>query len=432
MDQNADRDAHIRSDKKPIANLERRHFLASAGSLAAAATVAIPSQLSGVPTAETGAVNQPRSPGDPAAGGYGIRSQFEREMRMAAPAPNEFAAVSLTPLVSMVGNITPAGLHFERHHAGIPKINPEKHWLFVHGQVRTAKKFSIADLRRFPSITRRYVIECSGNTSSEWRRPTQKGVQWTHGLLSTSEWTGVAFSSIAREVGIVDDANWVLAEGADACLMTRSIPLEKLLSDGLLAYGQNGEAIRPEQGYPLRLIVPGYEGNVHIKWLQRLQFSNQPFMTREETSKYTDLMADGRARQFTFVMDAKSVITNPSPGMQLSEAGFYPISGLAWTGRGKIASVEVSLDGGHSWQQAQLDSAPESMSSVRFSLPWQWRGEKAVLQSRCTDETGYQQPTLRELIRQRPSNGPTMSGYHNNAIQSWAIAADGKVSNIHV
>jgi sulfane dehydrogenase subunit SoxC len=297
--------------------------------------------------------------------------------------------------------------------------------------VQTAKKLSMADLKRLPYVVRKHFIECSGNGLTEWVKPTLKTVQGTHGLISTSEWTGVPFATIAREVGLDPRATWALAEGADAAVMTRSIPLEKMLKDAILAYGQNGEAIRPEQGYPLRLILPGWEGNTHIKWLRRIELSDKPFMTREETSKYTDLMANGKARQFTFDMEAKSVITFPSGEMKLPGPGFYNVTGLAWSGRGRVQSVDVSMDGGKSWYPARLDTLAEPICTVRFSFPWRWNGEPAVLQSRCTDETGYVQPTLSQLTAIRGANGPFGSVYHLNAIQSWAIAADGSVSNVH-
>jgi sulfane dehydrogenase subunit SoxC len=213
--------------------------------------------------------------------------------------------------------------------------------------------------------------------------------------------------------------------------MTRSIPLEKLLRDAIIAYGQNGEAIRPEQGYPLRLILPGWEGNLHIKWLRRLEISDKPFMTREETSKYTDLLGNGKARQFTFTMDAKSVITFPSGEMKLPGPGFYEVSGLAWSGHGRIARVEVSSDGGKSWAIAQLQEPILPVSTVRFRFPWLWDGKDAILQSRAVDETGYVQPTLKRLVDIRGLSGPFGSIYHLNAIQSWAVAADGSVSNVH-
>jgi sulfane dehydrogenase subunit SoxC len=373
-----------------------------------------------------------RQLGRPVAGdrGYGSRSQFETEVRWRFPTPNEYTSWSMTPLDKMLGNLTATGLHFERHHAGIPTIDPAKHVLFVHGMVDQAKKFTVADLKRFPPITRRYFIECSGNGLTEWNKPTLKTVQGTHGLLSTSEWTGVQFATLAREFGLKGGGAWVLAEGSDAAVMTRSIPLEKMLKDAMLAYGQNGEAIRPEQGYPLRLILPGYEGNTHIKWLRRLEVSDKPFMTREETSKYTDLLATGKARQFSFEMEAKSVITFPSGEMNLPGPGFYNVTGLAWSGRGRVQSVDLSLDGGKTWYPARLDTVAEPICTVRFSFPWMWDGKPAVLQSRCTDETGYIQPTRKELVAIRGSNGPFGSIYHFNAIQSWAVAADGSVTNV--
>jgi sulfane dehydrogenase subunit SoxC len=366
-----------------------------------------------------------------AEGGYGSRSQFETEVRVRFPTANEYTSWSFTPLDKMVGNLTASGLHFERHHGGTPTIDPANHSVVVHGMVGTPKKFSMADLKRFPSVTRKHFIECSGNGLTEWNKPTLKTVQGTHGLLSTSEWTGVQFATIAREVGLKDGSSWVLAEGADAAVMTRSIPIEKMLKDALLVYGQNGEAIRPEQGYPLRLLLPGYEGNTHIKWLRRLEVSDKPFMTREETSKYTDLLANGKARQFSMEMEAKSVITFPSGEMKLPGPGFYNISGLAWSGRGRVQSVDVSVDGGQSWRPAQLNVTPEPVCTVRFSHPWMWDGKPAILQSRCTDETGYIQPTLKQLIAIRGSHGPFGSIYHLNAIQSWAIDETGSVANVH-
>jgi sulfane dehydrogenase subunit SoxC len=417
----------------------RRRFLFAAGSAAGTAATAMLSGRAIAQQAPPGAVHYDvaadptKVQGRPIAidRGYGTRSQFETEVRVRFSTPNAYTSWSFTPSQNMVGNITASGLHFERHHNGIPTIDPNRHVLFVHGMVEMPKKFTMADLKRFPFVTRRHFIECSGNGLTEWNKPTLKTVQGTHGLLSTSEWTGVPFAMIAREVGLKDGAKWVLAEGSDAAVMTRSIPLEKMLTNALLAYGQNGEAIRPEQGYPLRLLLPGYEGNTNIKWLRRLEVSDRPFMTREETSKYTDLMANGKARQFTLDMEAKSVITFPSGEMKLPGAGFYNINGLAWSGRGRVQNVDVSTDAGAMWYPARIESVPEPMCTVRFSFPWVWDGKPAVLQSRCTDETGYVQPTLKQLIAIRGDNGPFGSVYHLNAIQSWAVDADGSVTNVH-
>jgi len=258
-----------------------------------------------------------------------------------------------------------------------------------------------------------------------------KTVQGTHGLVSTSEWTGVPLSTILNEVGVKSGAKWLLVEGGDAAVMTRSIPIDKAMKDCFLAYGQNGEAIRPEQGYPLRLIAPGYEGNTHIKWVRRIELSDKPFMTREETSKYTDLLPSGKAVQFSLIMDAKSVITRPSGEMTLSGPGFYEITGLAWSGRGRIKRVDVSTDGGRTWKPADLQGPILPICQTRFRFPWVWDGKEAILQSRCVDETGYVQPTLGQLIEVRGLNGPIGSIYHLNAIQSWTVDTEGRVSNVH-
>lgn len=408
-------------------NLGRRRVLLAAGTGIAAAAAGV---------LQTGALAQEaphdptRVPGRPIGmnDGYGVRSPLETEIRGLSKTPSNLTAWSMTPLDKNLGIVTPSGLHFERYRNGIPTIDPARHTLTVHGMVDQSRRYSMADLKRFPSVSKFHFIECNGNTSSEWRVPTMKTAQFTHGLFSTSEWTGVPFSLIAKEVGIRPNAAWVLAEGSDAAVMARSVPLDKMLSDGILAYGQNGEAIRPEQGYPLRLLLPGWEGNINIKWLRRLEISDKPFMTREESPGNADPMPDGTTRRFTFVMEAKSVITFPSGEMLLPDAGFYEVTGLAWSGRGKVARVEVSIDRGRTWQVASLQEPVLPMCTTRFRFPWIWDGSPVVLQSRCVDETGYVQPTLKQLTAIR---GLT-SHYHNNAIQSWAIASDGSVSNVHV
>lgn len=366
-------------------------------------------------------------------GGYGTRSQFETEVRVRYDKTStDQSSWTFTPLAQGHGIITPSGLHFERSHAGTPVIDPSRHVLFLHGMVRQPSKFAMAQLRRYPALSRILFIECSGNTLTEWSKPTLPTVQQTHGLTSTSEWTGVRLATLLAEAGVRGGARWVLAEGADGAAITRSIPIDKAMKDCFLAYEQNGEAIRPEQGYPLRLIVPGFEGNMHIKWLRRLEVADMPFMTREETSKYTDLLPDGRARQFSFEMEAKSVITSPSGGMTLTEPGFYEVTGIAWSGRGAIKRVEVSTDGGRRWQPAALDGPVLPICHTRFRFPWRWDGKTTVLQSRCLDDTGYLQPTLAQLVAVRGLNGPVGSIYHLNAIQSWQVGADGKVTNVQI
>lgn len=352
---------------------------------------------------------------------YGHRSTFETAVRV----PRSLSA-SLTPLQDSHGILTPSALHFERHHNGVPTIHPAQHRLLVHGLVDQPWTFTLDDLKRFPAVSRLAFIECSGNSSVEWKGPTGKTVQETHGLTSTSEWTGVALKTLLQEVGVKPEASWMLAEGSDAAAMTRSLPLVSILDEAMLCYAQNGEPLRPEQGYPLRLVIPGWEGNTCIKWLRRLKLGKAPFMTREETSHYTDLMPDGTARQFTMAMDAKSVITSPSGGQRI-QPGFVEIRGLAWSGRGRITEVEVSMDGGRSWRQAALQDPVLPKCHTRFHVPWQWNGDDVILQSRCVDETGYRQPDRTTLVAVRGVN----SFYHYNAIQSWHIAADGQVSNVH-
>lgn len=362
---------------------------------------------------------------------YGTRAQFETEVRRRFKTATPQSSWTMTPLDKGCGIITPSGLHFERSHGGTAVIDPSAHSLYVHGMVREPKKFSMTDLRRFPRMSRIMFLECSGNGLTEWSKPTMPTVQFTHGLTSTSEWTGVPLATILNEAGVRAGAKWLLAEGGDAAAMTRSIPLAKALKDCFLAYGQNGEAIRPEQGYPLRLMVPGYEGNINIKWLRRIEVSDAPFMTREETSKYTDLLPSGKAVQFSLEMEAKSVITSPSGTMVLDGPGFHEVTGLAWSGRGAVRRVDVSVDGGRTWRQAALQAPVLPVCHTRFRLPWTWDGREAVLQSRCIDDTGYVQPTLGQLIAVRGLNGPLGSIYHLNAIQSWHVATDGKVSNVH-
>jgi sulfane dehydrogenase subunit SoxC len=354
---------------------------------------------------------------------YGGRSPHETARRGSRETKTPEASSSRTPLEDLYGVITPSALHFERHHSGIPDIDPNQHELFIHGMVERPLALSMADLKRLPSVSKVYFVECAGNSGGEWGARRGPTASVSHGLASCSEWTGVPLKLVLEEAGIRPEAQWLLAEGGDACRMSRSVPAAKAMDDALLAYGQNGEALRPGQGYPLRLILPGWEGNINVKWLRRIEAGDQPFMTKDETSKYTDLLSDGTARIFTFEMDAKSVITRPSGGHKLSGAGFYEISGLAWSGRGRIEKVEVSADGGTTWIQAALDEPRHGKAFTRFRVPWRWEGGEVHLLSRATDETGYVQPTVEELIAARGEN----SLYHNNGIKIWQVGADGAV-----
>lgn len=362
---------------------------------------------------------------------YGVRSEYETVARVVAGSDPR-VGISWTPLADLHGIITPSALHYERHHAGVPSMDPADYRLVVHGMVDTPRAFTLDDLMRFPSTSTIKFLECSGNGGGGYRS-TDPGLtaQRMDGLLSTSEWTGVLLSTLLREVGVDPRGKWLVAESFDAAAMTRSIPLDKAMADVLVAYGQNGEAIRPEQGYPVRLMIPGWEGNAQIKWLRRIEVSDAPFMTKEETAKYTDIMPDGTARQFTFVMDAKSLITFPSGGHQLDGPGFYEITGFAWTGRGAISKVEVSTDGGASWHPAHLQQPVLRQAQTRFRFPWHWGGEEAVLMSRAVDDTGYVQPTAEEFHRVRGSSY-SYNFYHYNNIRSWRIDANGAVTFVPV
>jgi sulfane dehydrogenase subunit SoxC len=307
----------------------------------------------------------------------------------------------------------------------VPQIDPAHHELLVHGLVERPSTFDMQALLRLPSVSRIHFIECAGNSGREHEGRPGEDPQKSHGLASCSEWTGVPLSIVLEEAGVRPEARWLLAEGADACRLARSLPLGKALDDVLVAYGQNGEALRPEQGYPLRLVVPGWEGNVNIKWLRRLHVVDQPLMTRDEAAYYTDLLPDGRARRFTFLMEAKSVITRPSGGQKLDGRGFHEITGLAWSGRGRITRVEVSTDNARTWQDAELQTPVLPKAFTRFHLPWLWNGGETTLLSRCTDESGYLQPTRDELIAVRGMNATD----HYNGIKSWRVQTDGTVSH---
>ncbi|MEM1232077.1 MAG: sulfite dehydrogenase [Pseudomonadota bacterium] len=332
---------------------------------------------------------------------------------------------SQTPLESLTGLLTPSDLHFERHHGGIPALSATDHELLVHGLVRQPKRFDLAALKRFPAVTRVYFIECSGNgyasTLPVEEIPAGLRPSDVDGLFSVSEWTGLSVRDLLEAVGLARKARWALAEGADSAAMTRSIPVAKLLDDALLVYGQNGEPLRPAQGYPLRLLLPGYEGNMSIKWLKRLEFSDAPFMTREETARYSDPRADGRVELFSFSMGPKSLITEPAGPGAIGAPGYREIRGLAWSGRGSVRKVEVSVDGGRRWRDARLDGPASPQGARRFALGWSWDGAPALLMSRATDSSGASQPGYSEARQGRGQDAT----YHNNAVRGWRLDRDG-------
>ena len=373
------------------------------------------------------AAETPGSLGTPL-GPYGDRSPYEKAVRFTRQSKTPETGSSFTPLADSVGTLTPSSLHYERHHAGIPNIDPARHRLVIHGMVDRPLSLSVADIRRLPSVTRIMVLECGGNSGSEWARTTGLDAQRSFGLVSCSEWTGVSLAMLLKEVGVQAGASWVIAEGADACRMERSVPLAKAMDDALIAWGQNGEALRPAQGYPMRLLLPGWEGNTNVKWLHSLKLTDQPYMARDETSKYSDLMPDGKARIFTYRMEAKSVITFPSGGQTLPGPGLYELTGLAWSGGGRIERVEITTDGGKSWVNAQLQEPRLPIAFTRFRLTWRFDGRETVIASRATDETGYIQPTREALIAVRGTN----SGYHFNGMKFWKVNADGTVTNVEV
>ena len=367
----------------------------------------------------TPAISTSRFPGPPASS-QGSRSQYEQ---LTKTVHGLMLTHADTPIHQLHGTITPSDLHFERSHSGTPAIEPDNYKLLIHGLVDKDLKFTLSELKRFPSVSRITFIECAGNCQDYFKKGSQTTVQQLAGQTSQSEWTGVALSTLLRETGLRTNAKWLLAEGGDAALMTRSIPLDKALDDAIVAYAQNGEAVRPEQGYPIRLLLPGWEGSSCVKWLRRLEVGDQPWMTREETAKYTDPLSDNTARQFSFVMDARSIITSPT-FPTLLEKGWHEIRGLAWSGRGSIKQVEISTNGGKHWQKAQLHPPVLEKAHTRFTLPWLWDGKETLLLSRATDSTGYQQPTAQLLINAR---GIGSLRYHNNAIVGWRIHNDGRV-----
>ena len=416
---------HVTFQKPTLNSPEpaRRRFLKGGVALGAALAAGrpTPSLAQAAPDDPSKLLGGPMKP-------YGERSRFEQTSRERSPwSKTDEVAGSRTPLGETLGIITPSALHFVVNRSGVPDIDPRKHRLLIHGMVDRPVILTIEEIRRLPSTSRILFLECVGNTFTEWREPRGKTVQGTHGATSCSEWTGVPLALLLRETGVQTGAAWVLAEGADGSGNERSIPLAKAMDDVLVAYGQNGEALRPENGYPLRLIVPGWTGNISVKWLRRIKVVDRPYMTRMDGAGQPIVMPDGKSRHLAFVMESKSVITSPSGGHRLPGPNVYEISGLAWSGRGLVRQVDISTDGGRRWRKARLQSPVLPFAHTRFRLDWRWDGREVILQSRCTDETGYVQPTRAELVKVRGLN----SGNFNNAIQSWNVASDGNVHNVH-
>ncbi|MFZ4807309.1 MAG: sulfite dehydrogenase [Hyphomicrobiaceae bacterium] len=426
-----------RKDKLPAGSTSRRGFLAAG--LATAAVGVTGAQAADVKKASANAKNLPpnvadwsRSLGDGVADHpYGKPSKFEahvvrRDVEWLTASRQ--SSVNFTPLHELDGIITPNGLCFERHHGGTAEINPVDYRLMIHGLVDKPLMFTMDDLKRFPRYNRVYFLECAANSGMEWRGAQLNGCQFTHGMVHNVMYTGIRLKDLLDEAGLKANAKWLLLEGGDAAGMNRSLPIEKALKDTLVAFKMNGEALRPEQGYPARLVIPGWEGNLWVKWIRRIEVGDQPWHAREETSKYTDLLADGRSRRFTYFMDAKSVVTNPSPQAPMFHKGRNIISGLAWSGRGTIRRVDVTLDGGRNWAEARIDGPVLEASLTRFYVDFDWNGQDLLIQSRAHDSTGYVQPTKGELRAVRGVN----SIYHNNGIQTWHVKANGEVENVEI
>ncbi len=427
-----------RNGSAPAPSPSRRAWLKGllaglAGALggAAAARAAERTSATGGGSAEAVPEHAPFLPGRPAgAVPYGRPSPFvqgvvRRWLRGMLPSP--LSRSSFTPLAALEGIITPNGLVFERHHGGAPSIDPARFSLAVHGAVARPMRFSLDDLKRLPTVSRIHFLECAGNNSLNWKEPAANAVQFTHGLLSCCEWTGVPLMEVLRLCGARRRARWLLAEGADGVAYARSVP-RHLWKDALLVFAQNGEALRPEQGFPLRLVVPGTEGSLNVKWLHRLKLGRKPWLTREETARYADLQGDGKARLFTLVQEVNSVILRPCPENPLKRHGRQRLSGIAWSGHGRISAVEVSFDGGVNWLPTRLEEPVLPKCLTRFSLPFDWHGEELLLQSRAVDEKGNVQPTYAEMLKVKSAN----QVYHNNAITTWQVMESGEARHVRL
>ncbi len=424
------------SEQAPPNVLNRRGFLGAAGLFAAGAALPISKAHAEAAAQPDPAITEVHDFNKLLGDGvdrrpYGMPSKFEKHVvrrDVGWLTASAESSVNFTPLHELDGIITPSGLCFERHHSGVAEINPADHRLMINGLVEKPLVFTMDDIKRMPRVNRIYFLECAANSGMEWRGAQLNGCQFTHGMVHNVMYTGVPLKVLLDEAGLKPNVKWLMLEGADAAGLNRSLPIDKALNDVLIAFAMNGEALRPEQGYPLRAVIPGWQGNMWVKWLRRIEAGDMPWQTREETSKYTDLMPDGRARKHTFVMDAKSVVTNPSPQAPLKHKGRNVLSGFAWSGRGTIKRVDVSIDGGRNWGTARLDGPILDKSLTRFYVDFDWNGQEMMIQSRAIDDTGYVQPSKPELRKIRGVN----SIYHNNGIQTWLVRANGETENVEI
>jgi sulfane dehydrogenase subunit SoxC len=362
---------------------------------------------------------------------YDTPSRFEAEViRRGVPSATGVPEIGTvrTPHHLLTGTITPNGLHYTRVHTGVPDIDPSKHQLLIHGLVKRPLLFTAEQLSRYSIESRIYFLECGGNSELIYdEHPAQVGVQRLHGQVSCAEWGGVALAMLMEEAGVDPKGTWVLAEGADSSGLTRSVPMQKVMKDAFIALYQNGERLMPSNGYPMRLFLPGYEGNMNIKHLRRIKVLDGPHQSRDETMRYSMMRPGGISTQFDFVMEGKSVITQPSPDLLMKRPGLYQISGLAWSGYGKVAKVEVSADGGKTWAEADLQQPVRTLALTRFRMPWRWQGQPAILQSRVTDDTGYVQPSRQAMMATRGR----WANYHGNCITSWSVLPSGEVKHVY-
>tara|TARA_R110001606_G_scaffold361754_6_gene515075 strand:- start:3050 stop:4339 length:1290 start_codon:yes stop_codon:yes gene_type:complete len=410
--------------------LERRAFIKSGAMLLATVAappisqIAVANDLSSLP-------EHMKTPGIPSIE-YGQPSIYEKEVQRKGV--NFFQSGiftgALTPLDKTKGIITPNGLHFSIHHNGIPDISPEDHQIMIHGMVDRPLKWNLSTLLNYPMISRIQFLECSGNSAANAvsDTPVLGSCTSIHGQVSCSEWTGVPLKFLLDEAGIKPNAQWIMCEGADGGSHVRNVPLQKMYDDAILAFYQNGERLRPDQGYPVRLFLPGFEGNMSVKWIHRMEVVDSPSQSKDEQSLYAEFTKEGKLHQFTFFMDVKSVITSPSGEQLLPENGIYEIAGLAWSGRGMVKRVEVSADGGKTWADATLEGPVMNKSFTRFTIPWKWNGHNTTLLSRATDELGHIQPTRSEWKAQYTN----FTFNHYNAINAWHVSSTGKVSNVYV
>ena len=418
--------AKLHSDSP--ASLQRRQLLrgglAAAGAVATGAVAARAEPLEVPPSnKEMGRTIEPAV--------YGLPSKYEAHVKRRRSDvlvnKQNWSDWSMTPLQHQLGIVTPSGLFYERHHAGVPDIDPARHVIAIHGMVRQPMKFTMDDLMRYPSVSPFYFLECSGNGLTDWKKNASTTVQQSHGLIGCAQWTGIPAAWLLAAAGYDEtNAKWVLFEGADGSGHVRSIPIDKVMKDALIVYGMNGERLRPEGGYPVRLFIPGWEGNVSVKWLRRIKVGDRPWHVRSETARYSDPMPNGKWRQFSFTMECKSVITKPSGGMSLRGKGNYEIEGFAWSGEGTIKAVDVTTDGGKTWREAKLEEPVLDKCLTRFRLPWDWDGGPAKIASRAVDSTGYVQPTVADIDKVRAIVGFVQ---HHNGVFPWQVTAEGEVKN---